>query len=98
MLISEIRGWYYVITWDNPSPPDSSAILKALENLGKLTQTQTKTTVILAPRKKVRWQDVRVAIKQNLDSKIGNAAYVNLRSGNVFQVGSKTKWRWRKLP
>ena len=33
MLISEIRGWHWAITWDNPDPPDSSKMLKALNQL-----------------------------------------------------------------
>jgi hypothetical protein len=96
MLNSEIRGWYYVITWDNPIPADSSAMLGALRRLGKVTSVQTKTTAILAPRKNVKWRQVRRAILQNLNRPTGNALYVNLRTGNSFQIGAGTTWRWKK--
>jgi hypothetical protein len=56
MLISEIRGWQWAITWDNPIPPDSSKMLRALSGLGKVTRVNTKTTVLLAPAKHVGWQ------------------------------------------
>jgi hypothetical protein len=29
MLISEVKGWHYFISWDNPAPADFSAILSA---------------------------------------------------------------------
>src|SRR5260221_4486586 len=41
MRISEIRGWQWLITWDNPIPADSSAMLRALGNLGRVTKVQT---------------------------------------------------------
>lgn len=37
MLISELKGWHWAITWDNPIPADSSAMLAALSALGNLT-------------------------------------------------------------
>jgi hypothetical protein len=97
MLISKVQGRYYFISWDNPVPPDSSAILKALEALGKVTRLQTKTSVALAPRKNKTWRDVRRAIELNLDRKKGNAFYVNLRSGKGFHIGAKTKRAWKRV-
>lgn len=98
MLMSEIQGWYYFISWDNPVPADSSSMLKALRTLGKVTSLHTKTSVVLAPKAKVTWRDVRAAIAQNLHSVKGNAFYVNLRSGKGFHYGAKTKWLWKKAP
>ena len=97
MLISEIQGWYYFISWDNPVPANSSAILKALEALGKVTPLHTKTSVALAPKSKTTWRDVRAAIDQNLSPISGNAFYVNLRSGKGFHFGAK-KRVWKKTP
>jgi hypothetical protein len=98
MLISEIQGWHYFISWDNPVPADSSAMLKALGALGKITKLQTKTTVALSPRASTKWRDVRNAIESNLHPKKGNAMYVNLRSGKAFQIGSRTKHLWKQVP
>lgn len=96
MLHSEIKGWHWAITWDNPNPANSSAMLAALGRLGKLTKVQTKTTYILAPRKRVKWKQVRAAITGNLHPRKGNALYVNLRSGRIFEWGSNTNRRWRR--
>lgn len=95
MLISEIKGWYYYISWDNPMPADSSAILRALRGLGKVTVLQTKTSIALAPKQGISWRDVRKAIEQNLNQSNGKAFYVNLRSGKGFEISRQTKWRWR---
>jgi hypothetical protein len=97
MLISEVRGWHWAITWDNPVPADSSAMLAALGKLGKLTDVQTKTTYMLAPKKSVGWQQIRKAIVSNLHPKKGNAFYVNLRSGMSFEYGSSTGFLWKKV-
>lgn len=97
MLVSEILGWYYIISWDNPVPADSSAMLKALKALGRVTPLQTKTSVALAPKSTTSWRDVRSAIKQNIDSKKGNAYYVNIRSGKGFHIGTKSKRAWKKV-
>lgn len=98
MLASEIKGWYYFISWDNASPPDSSAILVALAALGAVSHLTTKTSVALAPRSGVTWRDVRVAIRENLNPENGKAFYVNLRTGKCFQIGSLTNWHWRSAP
>ena len=97
MLISEVRGWHWAITWDNPSPADSSSMLAALQYLGRLTDVQTKTTYMLAPKKSVGWRDIRKAIVKNLNPQKGNAFYVNLRSGLSFEYGSKTGFLWKKV-
>jgi len=97
MLISELRGWQWLITWDNPIPANSSAMLAALGNLGRVTQVQTKTTVLLAPKAKVSWQAIRAAISAHLHPAKGNAAYVNLRSGKAFQRGADTYHHWRQI-
>ena len=98
MLLSELYGWHYIITWDNPLPANSSAILTALQALGKVTPLNTKTTVALSPKSKTSWQDVRLAIEANIDPKIGNAVYVNLKSGKAFHRGAKTKHKWKSAP
>ena len=97
MLISELQRWYYFISWDNPVPADSSAILKALRALGKVTTLHTKTSVALSPKSTTSWRDVRNAIEQNLDAKNGNAFYVNLRSGKGFHIGANPKHAWKKV-
>jgi hypothetical protein len=81
MLYSEIKGWHWIITWDNPVPADSSAIVAALSALGKLTKVQTKTTYILAPKKHIGWRPIRNAITGNLHRKKGNVVYVNPSNG-----------------
>lgn len=96
MLISEIKGWHYFISWDNADPADSRTIKKDLSALGKLTELQTKTTVALAPKSSTTWHNVRSAIENNLHKAKGNAFYVNLRSGKAFQYGSKTNFKWKK--
>jgi hypothetical protein len=95
MLYSEIKGWHWMITWDNPVPANSSAIVAALSALGKLTKVQTKTTYILAPRKDVGWRQIRRALTQNLHPRKGNVAYVNLKSGAAFEWGRNSNFRWR---
>jgi hypothetical protein len=97
MLISEVRGWHWAITWDNPVPADSSAILHVLGKLGRVTKLYTKTTVLLAPKSGVSWRQIRAAITNNLDPKKGNVAYANLRSGKAFQWGPKTGHHWRRV-
>lgn len=97
MLYSEIRGWHWAITWDNPIPSDSTIILKALGELGKITEVSTKTTIVLAPKYGVGYREIRKAILDNLDKKKGNAFYVNLRSGKAFQWSKNTKNKWKKV-
>lgn len=98
MLISEVEGWHYFISWDNPVPANSSAIIKALRALGKLSELKTKTSVVLSPRSGVSWHQVRHAIKNNLNQTTGNAFYVNLKSGKGFQISHRTKWLWKSAP
>jgi hypothetical protein len=95
MLISEVKGWHYFISWDNPVPADSSAMLQSLCKLGRLTKLQTKTSLALAPYATTHWRQVRDVIKANLHGKKGNAFYVNLRSGKGFEIGSRTKRLWK---
>ena len=98
MLLSEVKGWHYFISWDNPQPADSSSMLKDLERLGKVRSLETKTSVVLSPKRKTTYHHVREAIKKNLNRenlKTGKAFYVNLRSGQGFEIGKSTKWKWR---
>lgn len=97
MLASEVKRWRYFVSWDNPTPADSRTMLAALKALGKVTPLQTKTSVALAPKASTRWQDVRVAIKQNLHPKRGNAFYVNLRSSLGFHIGKATGYKWKRV-
>jgi hypothetical protein len=98
MLISEVQAWFYFISWDNPVPADSSAMLDSLRKLGNVTTLQTKTSVVLAPRRSKKWRDVRKAIERNLHPRRGNAFYVNLRSGKGFHFGKKTNRSWKQVP
>jgi hypothetical protein len=95
MLISELNGWHYIITWDNPVPANSSAILSALNALGNVTTLNTKTTVALSPKTTTKWQDIRHSIETNINPKTGSAVYVNVKSGKSFHIGSKTKFLWK---
>ena len=97
MLRSEVHGWQWVVSWDNAKPATSKTMLAALSALGNLTDVQTKTTYILAPKSTVGWRDIRAAIVANLDPVKGNATYTNLRTGRVFEYGSETKFKWKKL-
>lgn len=97
MLISERNGWHWAITWDNPFPADSTAMVRDLGQLGRLTAVQTKTTYMLAPKQSVGWRGIRKAIVRNLHSKKGNVFYVNLRSGRSFEYGSTTNFVWKKV-
>lgn len=97
MLLSEVKKWHWLISWDNPVPANSSAILAALRQLGKLTGPQTKTTVILAPKKHVGWQKIRLAISNNLHPKKGNAVYINLKTRGAYHYGSMTNHKWKRL-
>ena len=96
MLISELKGWQWAITWDNPKPADSSTMLAELGKLGRLTSVQTKTTYLLAPKSTTTWRNIRSAIESNLNPVKGNVMYVNLRSGKVFERGTKTNHKWKK--
>ena len=96
MLLSQIMGWQWAISWDNPNPADSSAMLKALRKLGRVSPLHTKTTVILAPKSDVHWRDIRAAIAANLNPRNGNAFYVNMKTKKAFQCGSKTGFFWKK--
>jgi hypothetical protein len=98
MLLSEIKGWHYLITWDNPDPPNSSTMLAALRKLGKITLLATKTTAALSPKSHIDWTDVRSAIEANLSPVKGKAVYVNVRTGKTFHIGKATKWAWRRVP
>jgi hypothetical protein len=95
MLLSEVKGWHYYISWDNPSPANSQTMLKALGELGKVTKLETKTSVALAPYANTHWSEVRSAIKENLHARNGNAFYVNLRTGKAFQISAKAGLLWK---
>jgi len=97
MLISEIKGWHYIITWDNPVPASSATMLSTLKKLGKISTIETKTTVALSPKASTNWRDIRNAITENLHEKKGNALYVNIMSGQSFQYGRKTNYKWDKV-
>ena len=97
MLVSEIRGWHWVITWDNPQPANSSALLNALNGLGHVTELGTKTTVALAPMQNIRPKDIRAAISENMNLETGKVVYVNLRSHKAFQWGPDTGNKWRQV-
>lgn len=96
MLISEVKKWHWLITWDNANPPTSSSMITALKKLGKLTFVQTKTTCVLAPKAATTWRQIRDALESNLHQKKGNVVYVNLRSGNIFSWGADTNHKWKK--
>ena len=96
MLRSEIMGWHWAITWDNPNPADSSRMLAALDKLGNVTKVQTKTTVLIAPKKSSGWKKIRKALTANLHPSKGNVFYVNLRSGRSLEYGSNTGYYWKE--
>jgi hypothetical protein len=96
-LVSEVKKWHWVITWDNPVPADSSKMRSALGRLGKLTPLQTKTTVVLAPLRFVTAAKIRKVIVAHLHPTRGNAVYVNLRTKNAWQYGVTTGYNWEKV-
>ena len=98
MAVQQAKKWHYFISWDNPDPADSRTMLRDLRALGTVTQLQTKTSVALVPSKTTRWQHVRKAIKRNLHGVTGKAFYVNLRTGNGFEIGKATKFLWKQVP
>jgi hypothetical protein len=98
MLLSELYGWHYVISWDNRVPANSTAMLKALAKLGNVSRIHTKTSVALSPRIGKTWRHIRRAIEENLHPIKGNAFYVNVRTQKAFQIGKRTKWNWKKFP
>lgn len=98
MLMSEVKGWHYFISWDNPVPANSSAMLASLRLLGRVSKLSTKTSVVLSPKSTVTWSHVRSAIRLNLNRRNGSAFYVNLRSGKGFQISRKTQWLWKSAP
>jgi hypothetical protein len=57
-LISDVKDWHWLITWDNPIPANSSAMIGTLSALGKVRLVYTKTTVVLAPLKKSKWRKI----------------------------------------
>lgn len=97
MLISEIKNWHWAISWDNAQPPNSASMIKALQALGTLTEVQTKTTYLLAPKVGSNYKQIRAAIAANLDKTKGNAFYANLRSGKAFEYGPKTNHMWMRV-
>ncbi|MGY4509591.1 hypothetical protein [Bradyrhizobium sp. USDA 3650] len=99
-LISEKKGWHWLITWDNPDPADSSSMIAALSGLGRVQTVYAKTTMVLAPRKGSTWQKIRAAIEGNLSSSkpyFGKAIYANLRSGRCFECVMVRKKRWKRV-
>ncbi len=101
-LISEKKGWHWLITWDNPMPANSSSMIAALSALGKVQQVYTKTTVVFAPRKTSTWRMVRTAIENNLNPSsraVGKATYANFKSSGCFEciMTRKRGKRWRRV-
>ena len=101
-LISEVKGWHWLISWDNPLPKNSSSMLSALSGLGQVHVIRTKTTVLLAPYKSSKWQHIRTAIETNLNASkryVGKAVYANLRSGFCFEcvMTRPPSKRWKRL-
>lgn len=96
MLISDLNKWHFIITWDNPVPADSSAMLRALKKLGRVTTLNTRTTVILAPKQGVDWSRVRKVIQTHLNYANGKAAYANLRTRSIVHYGPQTRRKWVK--
>lgn len=97
MLLSEIHGWYWAITWDNPRPANSSAMLAGLKRIGRVTRLAAKTTVLLAPKANVGWRQIRGVLVTNLHPQKGNVVYVNLRTKRAFQWGSNTGFKWKRV-
>jgi pyridoxine/pyridoxamine 5'-phosphate oxidase len=96
--VNEAIKWRFFISWDNPIPPNSKEILRALKRLGHVSHLATKTSVALAPKKGKGYRDVRIAIQRNLSRTKGNAFYVNLRSGRAFQISAICGMTWMSAP
>jgi len=99
VLLAEIaQRWPYYISWDNPKPADSSAMLEALRKLGTVRRLHTKTSVVLWPQVSTSYSNVRLAIRANLNHRTGKAFYVNLRTGRCMEIAKATNWRWIYAP
>jgi hypothetical protein len=96
--VKEAIKWRFFISWDNPVPPNSKEILRALKRLGFVRQLATKTSVALAPKKGKTYKDVRDAIKRHLHPTKGKAFYVNLRSGKSVQISVISGMSWVSAP
>jgi hypothetical protein len=72
-------------------------MLSALARLGRIRRAQTKTTVLLAPKAGIGWRAIRRAVVANMHPRIGNVAYVNLRSRRAFEWGSASNHHWREM-
>lgn len=97
MLYSEIRGWQWLITWDNPTPANSTTLKSALRGLGSVIEATTKTTVIFAPRHGVSWKVIRDALTSNLNQTTGKVVYVNMMSKRAFEWGPQTNFQWQRV-
>lgn len=97
MLTSELKGWYYLITWDNAVPTDSSTLKDALRRIGRISELQPRTTVLFAPRAGVAGPALRRTISAHLHPRKGGAAYSSLRSKAVWEFGRRTGGTWRKV-
>jgi hypothetical protein len=78
MLVSEILGWQWVVTWDNPQ--DYDAIIRAFEALGRADKLATATTILFAPRSDVGEDQVRATIVEHMKPDTGHVVYVNLET------------------
>ena len=97
MLISEVRGWHWAITFGTIPGREFIHNAWSLDVSGANKNPDTKTTVLLAPRRRVGWRRIREAIVNNLHPQSGNAFYVNLRSRGAFERGSNTNFLWKKV-
>lgn len=98
MLVSEVRNWKYIIFWDNAKPADSSSLIDALEELGNIYELTPSTTVALSPTQVLDIEVVKTAIKNNLDTEIGNAVCIDItKSGTAFHIGTKTDFTWQRV-
>lgn len=70
-------------------------MLAALSALGNLTKVQTKTSIVLAPRVGGHGRAIRKGISTNMHPRTENAFYINLRTGNAFDWGYATRFKWR---
>jgi hypothetical protein len=95
VLISEIKKWHWVITYDNPINGNYNSLPLALNRLGKVTKVRTKTTFVFAPKIKTTISQIRNAISSNLHPTKGNAFYMNLRTSNA-RTWSASKKKWIK--
>lgn len=97
MLDSELTNDFYIITWDNPLPANSSGMIRALKRLGRVEGVHAKTTVKLFPKSSVNFGNVRRSVRINLNRRTGRAVVVSIANKHVSHIDNAVaRGTWKK--